>query len=118
MNLFDRFALSLIGAGTLTLIVTGALLPVDRVTRAPDAEFLPPDAVPKVVSAEELRQERLKNKQPRYTTGALLQAFSKIGYDFHAVRAGKRAVPRLFVTSLPRDMRQIRVAKQKKELFF
>ena len=118
MNLFDRAALTLIGAGTLTLIVTAVLAPVDRRTRAPEAEFLPPDAVPKVVSAEELRQARLRDKQPRYTTGALLQEFSKIGYDFHAVRAGKRTVPRLFVTSLPRDMRQIRVAKQKKELFF
>ena len=78
MNLFDRVALSLIGAGTLTLIATAVLVPVDRVTRAPDAEFLPPDAVPQVVSAEELRQERLRDKQPRYTTGALLQAFSNI----------------------------------------
>ena len=118
MNLFDRVALSLIAAGTLTLIVTAVLVPVDRRTRAPDAEFLPPDAVPKVVSAEELKQARLRDKKPRYTTGALLQAFTDIGYDFHAVRAGRGTVPRLFVTSLPRDMRQIRVAKKKKELFF
>ena len=118
MNLFERAALSLIGASTLALIVTAVIVPVERVTRAPDAEFLPPNAVPEVVSAEELKQERLRDKQPRYTTGALLQAFSNIDYDFHAVRAGKSAVPRLFVNSLPRDMRKIRVAKKKKELFF
>ena len=82
MNLFDRAALSLIGAGTLTLIMTVVLVPVDRETRAPDAEFLPPDAVPKVVSAEELRQERLRDKQPRYTTGALLQAFQRLATIF------------------------------------
>ncbi len=118
MKLFERAILSLIGASTLTLIVTAVLVPVDQRARAPDAEFLPPDAVPDVVSAEELRQERLRDKQPRYTAGTLSRAFSNIDYDFHAVRAGERAVPRLFVTSLPRDMRKIRVAKKRKELFF
>ena len=118
MNLFDRAALSLIGVGTLTLIFAAVLVPIDRVARAPDAEFLAPDAVPEVVSAEELRQERLREKQHPYTTVALLQAFSNIEYDFHAVRAGEGTVPRLFVTSLPRDMRKIRAVKKKKELFF
>lgn len=118
MKLFERAALSLIGASTLTLIVMAVLVPVDRVARAPDAEFFPPDAVPEVVSAEELKQERLRDKQPRHTTGTLSRAFSNIDYDFHAVRAGERDVPRLFVNSLPRDMRKIRVAKKRKELFF
>ncbi|MAI12129.1 MAG: hypothetical protein CBD27_10595 [Rhodospirillaceae bacterium TMED167] len=118
MKLFERAVLSLIGTVTLTLIVMAVLVPVDRVARVPDAEFLPPDAVPEVVSAEELRIERLGDKQLRYTTGTLSRAFSNIGYDFHAVRAGESFVPRLFVTSLPRDMRKIRVAKKRKELFF
>ncbi|MDG2034003.1 MAG: glucosaminidase domain-containing protein, partial [Rhodospirillales bacterium] len=100
------------------LIVMAVLVPVDRVARVPDAEFLPPDAVPEVVSAEEFRIGRVGDKPRRHTTVTLSRAFSSIGYDFHAVRAGERAVPRLFVTSLPRDMRKIRVAKKRKELFF
>ncbi len=118
MKLFEAAVLGLIGASTLTLIVTAVLVPVDRAARVPDAEFLPPDAVPKVISAEELRIERLRDKPLRYTTGTLMREFSDIGYDFHAVRAGERAVPRLFVNSLPKDMRKIRVAKNRKELFF
>jgi Bax protein len=43
--------------------------------------------------------------------------FARINYDFDAVQAGHVSVPRLFVKSLPVDMRRIRAAKERKKLF-
>jgi len=118
MNFFDKAALGFVGLSTVTLLVAAVAVPVDRTAHVPEAVFLPPDAVPEVVSAEELRQRSLKEGGATYTAGSLSQAFSKINYDLPAVRSGERKVPRLFVTSLPRDMRAIRAADKRKELFF
>ena len=118
MNFLDKATLSFMGASTLALMVMAVAVPIDRTAYTPHAEFLPPDAVPEVVSAEELQLNSVKNGRPLYTVGALLKAFSRINYDFHAVRNGKRPVPRLFVNSLPKDMRAIRVVERRKELFF
>jgi len=58
------------------------------------------------------RLQRLK------TTGALSEKFDKLGYDLDRVRAGNATVPRLFLASLPGDIRNIREARLRKSLFF
>ncbi len=58
------------------------------------------------------RLQRLK------TTGALSKKFKTLGYDLDRVRAGNAAVPRLFLASLPGDIRNIRETRVRKSLFF
>lgn len=58
------------------------------------------------------RLQRLK------TTGALSKTFKQLGYDLDLVRSGEAAVPRLFLASLPGDIRNIREARVRKSLFF
>lgn len=58
------------------------------------------------------RLQRLK------TTGALSKKFKKLGYDLDRVRAGNAAVPRLFLASLPGDIKNIRETRLRKSLFF
>ena len=117
MNWFDRVTLSPLAAGTLTLIVAAVLVPVNRLTRAPDAEFLPPDAVPKVVSAEELRQERLRDKQPQYTTEALLQAFQILATIFTRCAGRESALCRAFSLQTFRGYARDQGCEKKKDLF-
>ncbi len=58
------------------------------------------------------RLQRLK------TTSALSKTFKKLGYDLDRVRSGNAAVPRLFLASLPGDIKNIRETRVRKSLFF
>ncbi len=74
------------------------------------------DTLTGVFSVEDVdlahRLQRLK------TTGALSKTFEKLGYDLDRVRSGNADVPRLFLASLPGDIRNIREARVRKSLFF
>jgi Bax protein len=52
------------------------------------------------------------------TSGALAKTFQQLGYDLDRVRSGEAAVPRLFLASLPGDIRNIRETRVRKSLFF
>ena len=110
MMTFERFIIASIGAATTTLLLLAVVLPVNRTTYVPKAVFLSPDAVPEITSLEKSRKKSL-------TSSALSKVFARINYDFDAVQAGHVSVPRLFVKSLPVDMRRIRAAKERKKLF-
>jgi Bax protein len=107
---FERFIIASIGAATTTLLLLAVVLPVNRTTYVPKAVFLSPNAVPEITSLEKTRKKSL-------TSSALSRVFARINYDFAAVQAGHVSVPRLFVKSLPVDMRRIRAAKERKKLF-
>jgi Bax protein len=64
---------------------------------------------------DEERQHRLQRLK---TTGALSKTFKQLGYDLDLVRSGEAAVPRLFLASLPSDIKNIREVSVKKALFF
>ena len=110
MMTFERFISAFIGSATATLILLAAVLPVDRTTYAPKAVFLSPEAVPEVTSLEKSRRKSL-------TSNTLFRMFARIKYDFNSVQAGQVRIPRLFVKSLPGDMRRIKATKDRKELF-
>lgn len=52
------------------------------------------------------------------TTQALSETFNQLGYDLDLVRSGQADVPRLFLASLPGDLKDIREARVRKTLFF
>ena len=52
------------------------------------------------------------------TTQALSETFNQLGYDLDLVRSGKALVPRLFLASLPGDLKDIPEARVRKTLFF
>ena len=66
------------------------------------------------VSAVE-RYHRLSRMK---TSGALSKTFKQLGYDLDRVRSGETSVPRLFLASLPSDIRHIRETGVRKSLFF
>ena len=110
MMTFERFILAFIGAAATTVILLAAVLPVDRTTFAPKAVFLSPDAVPEITALEKSRRKSL-------TSNILFRMFARIKYDFNSVQAGQVSIPRLFVKSLPGDMKRIKATKDRKELF-
>ena len=62
--------------------------------------------------------------QPHYsarllrTSNDLTDAFKRMGYDLDLVGTGKAAVPRLFLASLPGDLKDVREVRIRKSLFF
>ena len=52
------------------------------------------------------------------TAGALSNTFKQLGYNLDRVRSGEADVPRLFLASLPGDIRHIRESSARKSLFF
>ncbi|NQV85031.1 MAG: glucosaminidase domain-containing protein [Rhodospirillales bacterium] len=52
------------------------------------------------------------------TSGALSKTFKQLGYNLDRVGSGEADVPRLFLASLPGDIRQIRESSARKSLFF
>lgn len=48
----------------------------------------------------------------------LQRVFRRAGYDLDAVRAGDAAVPRLFVETMPQDLKDLRDVDLRKRLFF
>lgn len=61
------------------------------------------------------RDNRLQRMQ---TTVALSKTFKQLDYDLDRIRSGEAAVPRLFLASLPGDIRNIRETRLRKSLFF
>jgi Bax protein len=52
------------------------------------------------------------------TAQSLSQTFRELGYDLKRVRAGEAKVPRLFLASLPGDLKDVRETAVRKSLFF
>jgi Bax protein len=51
------------------------------------------------------------------SAGTVSDAFASIGYDLNSIRAGDELVPRLFLTSLPRDIGDVREPAIRKSIF-
>ncbi len=74
------------------------------------------DTLTGVVSVRALN--RLRKLPPLKTVKALSVTFQQLGYDLEQVRTGETGVPRLFLTSLPGDLKDIRESRVRKTLFF
>ncbi|MAF96103.1 MAG: hypothetical protein CMM60_10165 [Rhodospirillaceae bacterium] len=62
--------------------------------------------------------DRTSRERSLKTTQALSETFNQLGYDLDLVRSGKANVPRLFLASLPGDLKDIRETRVRKTLFF
>ena len=119
MQLFERFALGLLGV--LGVLLVGATLshPPAGATSAPKA-MLPLSASALVPRKKTLLDDpELFNRMvSRPTVNKLRNAFSSMGYDLDSVLSGNSRVPRIFLASLPPDMAQIQRVDLRKALFF
>ena len=58
------------------------------------------------------------NARSLHSADTLNQTFSRMGYDLGDVRSGDDGVPRVYLASLPADLRDVRDVGQRKSLFF
>lgn len=143
---FERGALVAVGALAIGLVSVVVANPLERTTAAPKASqslivsmMMPP---PTPVTAKKAHPTASADlgagidtitgvvsmlmPSPRYwtrlsaqnTAQALSKTFREIGYDLQRVRAGEAKVPRLFLASLPGDLKDVREASVRKSLFF
>lgn len=61
---------------------------------------------------------RPRKLPPLKTVEALSVTFRELGYDLERVSTGETGVPRLFLASLPGDLKDIRESRVRKTLFF
>ena len=136
---FEYAALLGVVGLTAGLVAAVVMNPLDRGTTSPGASmrlavshsFADADDLPRVSIAEEMAGidsltgvfsvsavERYHRLSRMKTSGALSKTFKQLGYDLDRVRSGETAVPRLFLASLPGDIRHIRETSARKSLFF
>ena len=107
----ERIVIGFIGLGTAVLFAVAASSPLNWKTQSPEAVFNSPES--EITEANFNAQNK-----DLMTASSLSSVFSKINYNFNAIQAGQKPVPRLFVKKLPIDMRRIKATEQKKKLFF
>ena len=145
---FEHGALVAVGGLVVGLVAAVVMHPLEPATAAPKASIrlAASMVVPPPAPREPLIQATRKKKVAAYGAGidtltgvvakristlpgwsqlpplesaeALSETFRQLGYDLQRVRAGEATVPRLFLATLPGDIKDIREATQKKSLFF
>ncbi|NQU56720.1 MAG: glucosaminidase domain-containing protein [Rhodospirillales bacterium] len=128
---FERGALALVGAFVSVLIAAAWISPPATGGAAPRAALnkaepliLTGGLAPGPVTSEAIEPvENLNNFEVAagpagVTAGGLYATFGRLGYDLDNVKSGTKAVPRVFLASLPEDLAQVPENKQRKALFF
>ena len=118
MTFFEKATLGFLGVSVLALMAFAASTPIDRTAYAPQAKFLPPEAVPQLEASGGLTLRSIQRQGGGLTVRSLRKTFSTVKYDFDSVQAGDGDVPPLFLVSMPSDIGRIRVPEQRKEIFF
>ncbi|HER26209.1 MAG TPA: hypothetical protein ENI69_03780 [Rhodospirillales bacterium] len=142
---FEPIALSLMGAFTAALMVTAGFNPPSGETVSPRPAQSPmalqrAEPLPLPDGRSPRNDKITENQDPAPITGvafdmpeftvasgaaaiggsarALSSAFVAMGYHFDKVITGEKAVPRLFLVSLPEDIAKVPENKKRKALFF
>ncbi len=118
-RVFHRTLLSLLGLSVLAMSVLQVLYPVNTASHAP--KMIKPAGVAK----KELPQVRLlpvalprRENVGRLSVRDLNTTFTKMGYELRRVQGGAHDVPRVFLSSLPYDLKQVKETEERKRLFF
>lgn len=129
MTLSDRLSVGLLIALIAMAGTAMWLRPPEMTTMAPRADFATPVAVsvsynyasPATFEADIDPGNKLlvlASGVDRTSAIELSDAFARIGYDLNSVREGADRVPRLFLTSLPADIGDVRETATRKNIFF
>lgn len=118
-KVFNFAALALLGC---CVIAVGALQwqrPVNTISKAPQAVL--PMGKAKIVGKAGIDTMPGKDDvrySGRLTVSDLYHKFAQLGYELAPVLEGSQAVPRLFLSSLPYDLKAIKKTEERKSLFF
>jgi Bax protein len=118
--IFERSALLIVGAFVVAFAAMGWLRPPDSMTSSPKSVLsLLNFSTASGENADGLHGVVLGGGVLTYTTTRTLSAaFDRLGYDWTAIQKSGRAVPRVFLASMPHDLSQIRQTKTRKAIFF
>lgn len=118
---FRWAVLSLLGTCLIMLVALQLSMPANTVSRAPEVIAAAPVSQPLPLdeaaqaSADKPDSLHVRN---RVSVDDLQRAFKKIDYKLEGVLEGEQAVPRLFLASLPHDLKSVKQVEERKSLFF
>lgn len=131
---FERGSLALVGAFVSVLITAAWINPpaggsaTSRATlNKAEPLILSSGLAPGLVTSEAIEPLMQGVELPGFdvasgptlvTAGSLHAAFGRLDYHLDHIKSGNRAVPRVFLASLPADLAQVPENKQRKALFF
>lgn len=96
--------------------------PTSGVVQAPKAELLLAmrniDLKPEAIEISVAPLARPEKLSPAHTAEALDTTFERLGYDLERVSRGEDRVPRLFMASLPEDLKGVPETASRKAIFF
>ncbi len=111
---FEQFALSLVGLVVISVVAAALFAPPQAATSA----FAPSRSGQSAGFASAVTGALGGvGAESASSSRALAAAFRKLGYDFDAVAAGHKPVPRLFLDKMPHDLASVREVEHKKNLF-
>ena len=102
-------------------VAVGLLLPAGQKTARPTAALEREPVKPVVewvIQVSSDADTRSRGPEVVATADRLSRTFALLGYDLESVISKDQPVPRVFLASLPRDMKEIREIKARKALFF
>ena len=117
---FHKVVIGFLACSALALVMGALRFPPGGVAQSPHAVLLVPDQGGFETASGAVamvRQAKREGFSP-LTVSSLTHTFSQLDYDLDQLRDGDGVVPRLFVASMPSDMRAIRMAEKRKVVFF
>jgi Bax protein len=119
---FRWTVLSLLGVCLILLVGLQIIMPANTVSRAPQVVAA---AMPVSQSSDMAETSQAKADQPDslhvksgLSVKDLRQTFNKLDYRLDDVLQGEQAVPRLFLASLPHDLKAMKQVEERKSVFF
>ena len=113
ISVFDRSSLALLAGGVVglaALALQGSAMSYSR--NEGSAVFVAKKGISSsMASGAIIDEEEAKSVQ------ALNAAFDRIGFDLGLVAAGDRAVPRIILDTLPKDIHEVQTSNERKALF-
>lgn len=116
-NVMNWTLLSLVGCLVFVLLLVQFIAPVDKTTQRPDAIFVAKSA-DGVGDLYPWRVRPTPSDKDRLFVADLKDIFQEADYVLDEVVAGKAKVPRLFLSTLPRDLASLKSTEERKALFF
>jgi Bax protein len=118
-KVFNFAILAVLGSFVVALGAFQVAVPVNSASKAPKAVL--PIANPKSIvkaNIDAIKTKKLARPASRYTVSSVNYTFATLGYELSPVLEGDAAVPRVFLSSLPYDLRKVEQTDERKSIFF
>ncbi|GHU05867.1 hypothetical protein FACS1894205_6480 [Alphaproteobacteria bacterium] len=115
ISICGRSSLALLAGGVIALAVLA--LQGGAASHSPNGDFAVSVAKRAAGSSSSVASAAIIDEEEIKSAQALNAAFDRIGFDLGLVAVGDRAVPRIILDALPKDIHEVQTSNERKALF-